>query len=108
MRSVLALCLFMTMCVSVQAVSLQEAVRMAVQTNPRIDAAMASYRASESKLDQAEGRFFPEVEFDSNFGVQRINRPNGLGPAVNDRGRLPREARISIRQVLFGRLGSGK
>ena len=35
-------------------------------------------------LKQAKGRFLPEIELNADVGQQRIDRPIGLGPAVND------------------------
>jgi adhesin transport system outer membrane protein len=84
-----------------RATSLQEAVQQAVQTNPRIDAAQANRRASEYSFKQAKGRFLPEVEVSADVGQQRIDRPEGLGPDVNDTWQDRRQATLSIRQVLF-------
>ena len=83
------------------ATSLREAVQQAVLTNPRIDAAQANRRATEYSFKQAKGRFLPEVELNADAGQQRIDRPQGLGPAVNDTWRDPGQATLSIRQVLF-------
>ena len=83
------------------ATSLREAVQQAVLTNPRIDAAQASRRATEYLFKQAKGRFLPEVELNADAGKQKIDRPEGLAPDVNNRWQNPYEARISIRQVLF-------
>ena len=83
------------------ATSLQQAVQQAVLTNPRIDAAQAGRRATEYGFKQAKGRFLPEVELNADIGQQRIDRPLGLGPAVNDEWRDRRQASVSIRQVLF-------
>lgn len=85
-----------------QAMSLSEAVAQAVQTNPKIDAAQANRRATQYGLDQAKGRLLPEVELDSGIGGQRIDRPNGLGPLVNNVWRNPRQATVGVRQVIFG------
>ncbi len=81
--------------------SLREAVEQAVLTNPKIDAAQASRRATVYGLDQAKGRFLPEIELNADVGQQRIDRPNGLGPESNDVWRDRRQATLSIRQVLF-------
>lgn len=74
---------------------------MAVKTNPRIEAAQAGQRASQHVLGQAHSRFLPEVEVGGDVGGQRIDRPNGLGPDVNDIWRFRRKATLSVRQVLF-------
>jgi len=83
------------------ATTLQEAVQQAVQTNPRIDAAQANRRASEYSFKQAKGRFLPEVELNADVGQEKIDRPEGLGPAVNNTWQDRRQAGLSIRQVLF-------
>jgi adhesin transport system outer membrane protein len=83
------------------ATSLREAVQQAVLTNPRIDAAQANRRASEYSFKQAKGRFLPELELSADVGQQRIDRPEGLGPAVNNNWQDRRQATVSIRQVLF-------
>ncbi|MCX7303595.1 MAG: TolC family outer membrane protein [Hyphomicrobiales bacterium] len=84
-----------------QATTLGEAVQQAVLTNPKIDAAQANRRATEYSFKQAKGRFLPEVEIGADIGMQKIDRPNGLGPDVNDEWQDRREATVNIRQVLF-------
>jgi len=93
-----ALCLA---CTSVSAMSLAEAVSRAVRTNPDIKAAQASQRATLQVRNQAAGRFLPEVNLNADFGFQRINRPEGFGPLVNDIWRNRRRATVNIKQVLF-------
>jgi adhesin transport system outer membrane protein len=83
------------------ATTLAEAVQQAVLTNPRIDAAQANRRASEYSFKQAKGRFLPEVELNADAGQQRINRPEGIAPDINDDWMDRRQATVSIRQVLF-------
>ena len=81
--------------------TLREAVQQAVLTNPKIEAAQSAQRASRYGLNQAKGRLFPEIDLDADVGQQRINRPNGLGPDVNDQWNNRRQATLRIRQVLF-------
>jgi adhesin transport system outer membrane protein len=84
-----------------RATTLREAVQQAVLTNPRIDAAQANRRANEFSFRQAKGRFLPEVEVNADIGQQKSDRPEGLGPDVNNQWLDRRQATISIRQVLF-------
>lgn len=84
-----------------RAMSLQEAVDTAVKTNPKIESAQANQRASQHVLGQATSRFFPEVQVGGTYGAAIIDRPNGLGPEVNDQWRNPRRATVSVRQTLF-------
>lgn len=90
-----------TLTLDSSATTLSEAVQQAVLTNPKIDAAQANRRANEYSFKQAKGRFLPEVELGADIGQQKIDRPNGLGPDVNDTWQDRRQANISIRQVLF-------
>jgi len=83
------------------ATTLAEAVQQAVLTNPKIDAAQANRRATEYGFKQAKGRILPEVELGADIGQQKIDRPNGLGPDVNDTWQDRRQATVSVRQVLF-------
>lgn len=93
--------LMATLSAHAHATSLRDAVQQAVLTNPRIDAAQAGRRATEYSFKQAKGRFLPEVELNADVGQQRIDRPNGLGPTVNNQWQDRRQASLSIRQVLF-------
>lgn len=90
-----------TMTFDSNATTLSEAVQQAVLTNPKIDAAQANRRANEYSFKQATGRILPEVELGADIGQQKIDRPNGLGPDVNDTWQDRRQATISVRQVLF-------
>ena len=90
-----------TTTIHAHATTLREAVQQAVLTNPKIDAAQANRRANEYSFKQAKGRFLPELELNADIGQQKIDRPEGLGPDVNDQWQDRRQATISIRQVLF-------
>ncbi len=81
--------------------SLTDVVRKAVATNPNVTAAQANRSASLSVLDQAKGRFLPEVDISADYGKQKIDRPNGLGPDVNDVWRERRQVTVGFRQILF-------
>lgn len=88
-------------CNTATAQSLRDAVQEAVKTNPSIEAAQANYRATLSVLDQARGRFFPEVDLSADVGRQIIDRPKGLGPDINKDLRNRKQATVTVRQVLF-------
>ena len=83
------------------AMPLDEAVRLAVATNPKIEAAEATYRATEETLKQAMGRLMPEINLRMEYGKQKIDRPQGLGPDVNNVWRNSRSVTASFRQVLL-------
>jgi adhesin transport system outer membrane protein len=81
--------------------TLKQAIETALQTNPRIEAALASQRATEFVLEQSKGRFLPEVDIRLDKGLEKINRPEGIGPFINNTWRTRRENSITVRQVLF-------
>lgn len=84
-----------------QAETLRAVVERAVRTNPSIDAAAANRRATEYELRQSEGRILPRVDLDADLGRERIDRPNGFAPLVNDQWRSRRQAGVTLNQVLF-------
>ena len=81
--------------------SLRDAIKRAIETNPKIEAALASRRATDYVLKQAQGRFLPEIDLNADIGKEKIDRPQGFGPLVNNRWRRRKQATISVRQVLF-------
>lgn len=99
--ALLAMIAFMCGSAAAGAMSLREAVDYAVNTNPRVEAAQASRRATDYVLKQAQGRLFPEIDVNADYGKQKIDRPRGLGPDVNNVWRYRRQATVSVRQVLF-------
>lgn len=83
------------------AMSLNEAVRQAVATNPKVDAAEANYRATEELLNQSMGRLYPEIDLLGEYGKYKIDRPEGLAPDVNNVWRNNKAITAEFRQVLF-------
>ena len=61
----------------------------------------AEHRAAQYKLLQARGRLYPELEVNADIGSQKIDRPNGLGPLVNNRWFNRQQVTVNVRQVLF-------
>ncbi len=84
-----------------QAVSLREAVRNTVHNNPEIHSAMASRRASDYQLLQAQGALLPRVDLSADIGAQRIDRPQSLSASLNRKWRNRRQAIVTVRQILF-------
>ena len=94
-----AVALFTT--ASAHALSLRDAIDYAVRTNPQISAAQASRRATDHVLEQAKGRYYPEISLNADVGAQKIDRPNGFGPNDNDKWRTRRQVSLTFRQQLF-------
>ncbi len=83
------------------AMSLREAVRYTVRQHPSIAAAQADRRATGYELRQAQGRLLPQVNLTSDIGYQKIDQPEGKGPAINNQWRLREEATVTVQQILF-------
>ncbi len=100
-RSALFLTGFLAQCFAAEAMSLREAVARVIETNPAIEAARASRRATEYEMKQAQGRALPQLSLDADVGQERINRPEGFGADVNDTWRTRRQVGLVARQFLF-------
>lgn len=83
------------------ALSLKEAVKHTVQTNPGVGAVRAARRATGFELRQAQGRLLPQINVTGDIGHQTIDRPSGLAIGQNDRWRRRKQAVITVRQILF-------
>ena len=70
--------------------SIQEAARLAVTTNPNVAQAAANRRAVDSELRQTYGAYLPKLDLSADAGRQKIDRPRGLPPANNDKWRSAR------------------
>ncbi len=81
--------------------SLRSAVQSALDNNPNIEAARQNHQATTFALRQAQGRRLPEIRLDGDVGRQLIDQPQGLSAENNNRWRTRREARLTMRQVLF-------
>ncbi|MEM8812027.1 MAG: TolC family protein [Pseudomonadota bacterium] len=84
-----------------QALTLREAVRNTIMTNPSIGASSADSRASFYQLQQARGRYLPTIDVELFAGPTRLDRPAGLSDDINRQWYASREAAFRGRQVLF-------
>lgn len=83
------------------ALSLREAVRNTILTNPNIGSTAANRRASFYQLQQARGRYLPSVDVELFAGPTLLDRPQGLSRDINNDWYGPRQVSVSARQVLF-------
>ena len=81
--------------------TLRDVVEKAVRSNPAIDAVLANKRATEYELRQSEGRRMPRLDLDADLGGERIDRPAGFTPDINNRWRARREVGLTLTQVVF-------
>jgi adhesin transport system outer membrane protein len=55
--------------------TINDALRMAVQTNPSIGEAAANKRATEAELRQVQSTLLPQVRLEASAGPERLNNP---------------------------------
>lgn len=67
--------------VSAQALTLQEAVQLAVDTHPTVQAAQAAKRTRREEIDVARSPFFPTIDLRATSGWERSNTPGTRGRA---------------------------
>jgi adhesin transport system outer membrane protein len=97
--------------------TINDAIRMAVQTNPTVGEASANRRATEAELRQTQSTLLPQVRLEALAGPERLNNPatratgvpvppclgNGTGGCTlnNDQWVAGAKGSIAIRQLLF-------
>lgn len=87
--------------VPAHALSLRDAVRHTVETNPEIAAAVAGRKASDYALKQGLGRRLPTVDLSADTGKQKVIRPLSLSDKINDRWRDRELLQLTVPQILF-------
>src|SRR4029079_13562595 len=72
--------------------TINDAIRMAVQTNPTVGEAAANRRATEAELRQTQSTLLPQVRLEALAGPERLNNPATrlpLGAGVPPGGLVP-------------------
>ncbi|MEM7425829.1 MAG: TolC family outer membrane protein [Pseudomonadota bacterium] len=83
------------------AMSLREAVRHTIETNPNVSASRAERMASGYALRQSQGRIAPTIDLTGDLQAQRVDKPNGLAVTVNDVRRMRRLVGVTVRQIMW-------
>ncbi len=81
--------------------SLRDAVRTALTTNPRVEAATAEARANAFDLLKLQSEYQPTVTLFGEAGAQRLDDPDSLSAADNGDTRFRREVGIEAELILF-------
>lgn len=83
------------------AMSLREAISIAVRSNPDIGAAIANREATEFKLRQGRGHYLPSIDLQGDLSAEHADNPSSR--AVGDQNHLffRRQGSMVIRQLLF-------
>ena len=83
------------------AVTLEEAIRYAVTTNPTIREAAANRRATEHEVRQSQGALLPQVRLSGYLGRETDNRLDSFGIAGTNTWKDGRQAGVVVTQTLF-------
>ena len=83
------------------AMSLKEAMAVAVESNPEIGQAIQNREAIEFELRQAKGLYLPSIDLEASTGVRRLDTPSRRSNGTNEDALSPNEAGLVIRQTLF-------
>ncbi len=83
------------------AMSLRDAVRHTVETNPTIATARANRAASGYVLRQSQGRLAPTIDLSGDLMAQNVDKPGTLSRARNDRTHFRRQVGVVVRQIMF-------
>ncbi|MDP2560979.1 TolC family outer membrane protein [Psychrobium sp. 1_MG-2023] len=83
--------------------TLEQAVAMALDTNPEVRIALSRFKVTEEQYKQAAAGYLPTVDLSAGYGFEETNSP-GTRRGANDDGQvgLKRgEFSLSIKQMLF-------
>lgn len=83
------------------ALSLKEAMAVALESNPEIGQAVENREAIEFELRQARGLYLPSVDLEASVGVRRLDNPSRRGVGIEDDPLYPSEVGLSVTQKLF-------
>lgn len=83
------------------AMTLEDAIRIALEANPEIGEAIANREATEFELKQAKGLFLPQIDLEIRNGVQQQNDPGTRASGDQRHWFNRREGSAIMRQLLF-------
>lgn len=87
------------------AMSLKEAVSIALDSNPQIGQAIMNREAIEFELRQARGLYLPRLDLESSAGVRRYSSPDRRSAGTSNDALKPAEAELVATQKLFDGFG---
>ncbi|WP_280824686.1 TolC family protein [Pseudaminobacter soli (ex Li et al. 2025)] len=83
------------------ALTLKEAIAVAVDSNPEIGQAIENREAVEFELRQAKGLFLPSVDLEASTGVGRLDTPARRAFSIKNETLHPSEASLVVTQSIF-------
>ncbi|WP_292505026.1 TolC family protein, partial [Mesorhizobium sp.] len=100
-RLALAMTVSMLACGSASALTLKEAVAVAVESNPEIGQAIENREAIEFELRQAKGLYLPSVDLEASTGVRRLDNDSRRALDEDHDALYPNEADLTVSQTLY-------
>jgi adhesin transport system outer membrane protein len=91
----------MLTCASAHALTLKEAMAVAVESNPEIGQAIENREAIEFELRQAKGLYLPSVDVEASAGVRRLDNPSRRSLSIQDDALYPAETDLTVSQTLY-------
>ncbi|MBL4804427.1 MAG: TolC family outer membrane protein [Alphaproteobacteria bacterium] len=83
-------------------ITMQDAVRSGLATNPEYGTVAASRRATDEELNQGEALFLPSIDFAGDFGFEHSDDPaTRAGPGDDEEDLFRSEAGLTLTQLLF-------
>ncbi|MEO5759606.1 MAG: TolC family protein [Mesorhizobium sp.] len=91
----------MLVCGNADALTLREAMAVAVESNPEIGQAIENREAIEFELRQAKGLYLPSVDIEASAGVRRLDNSSRRALSIEDDALYPAEADVVVTQKLY-------
>ncbi|MEP9387692.1 TolC family outer membrane protein [Mesorhizobium sp. KR9-304] len=91
----------MLSCGNANALTLREAIAVAVESNPEIGQAIENREAIEFELRQAKGLYLPSLDLQASTGVRRLDNSSRRALDIEDDALYPNEAGLVITQKLY-------
>ncbi|PAQ07492.1 TolC family protein [Mesorhizobium temperatum] len=91
----------MLACGSASALTLKEAMAVAVESNPEIGQAVENREAIEFELRQAKGLYLPSIDLEASAGARHLDNSSRRALSIEDDGLYPAEAGVVISQTLY-------
>ncbi len=88
------------------AMSMSDAVRIAVESNPEIGEAIANREAIEFELRQGRGLYLPRIDLEGSLGAEIRDSRSTHQTGDNDHVFFRKEGSVVIRQLLFDGFGT--
>jgi adhesin transport system outer membrane protein len=96
------------------AMSLKEAIKITIESNPQIGEAIANREAREFELRQAHGLYLPQIDLEGRIGTQQLDSPATRSGTTREDGVIPspasedddtffnrKEVNVVVQQLLF-------